>query len=109
MTDAKMDKAQLLHTNYVVYILRDGRCSGSQQLMDKIDPYKEDFVVVDVCTLETRPEWLDGTPILADISGDDGLIYRGSAALQQIDALYPDDDVAQVSAMAATSRATALQ
>ena len=101
-----MDSKQLTTQNYIVYVLRDGRCPGSTRLLEQIDPYREDFAIVDVGSVRDPPEWLNGTPILADVSGDDGIIYRGTAALQHAQRLYADDDAGSegLKAMSAPTR-----
>ena len=65
-------------TDFVLYV--HNSCQRSRELLDllKYHPMPSVFVQ-NVADLRTRPQWLDGVPILADAKI--GLIYKGSDAI----------------------------
>jgi hypothetical protein len=75
--------------NFVLYHRDRSQCTGSQEILSKIDVVKEDFLIIDVATLEgNMPQWLNGTPLLVDNRTEAREIYRGTEALDFIKMVY---------------------
>tara|TARA_B110000090_G_scaffold177196_1_gene200270 strand:+ start:10401 stop:10886 length:486 start_codon:yes stop_codon:yes gene_type:complete len=67
------------YKRFVVYVLNG--CSNSAELLSLINKTcPQDVHVQNIEALPSRPEWLDGVPILAN--KDDMTIYRGSDAFR---------------------------
>ena len=76
---------------YVLYIGKDNHdpsvfCRGSKVLLDLIKPYESQTLIQDVEILLEKgvnlPEWLDGTPILVDMSTKQAM--KGSEAARYV-------------------------
>lgn len=75
--------------NFVLYHRERSQCAGSQEILSKIDVVKEDFLIIDVATLDgDMPQWLNGTPLLVDNRTDAREIYRGTEALELLKKVY---------------------
>lgn len=76
---------------YVLYIGKDNRdpsvfCRGSKVLLELIKPFQEQTLIQDVEILMDKgvnlPDWLDGTPILVDMSNKQAM--KGSEAARYV-------------------------
>lgn len=91
--------------NFVLYTSNRPGDRGSEKIMGMIDNYKEDFRIVDVASLDDRPAWLNGTPIVVDLRETGKVAHRGSAAIELVQEVYgggathhPLDDETMLSA-----------
>ena len=74
--------------NFVLYTSNRAGDRGSEKLMQMIDEVREDFRIVDVASLDSRPPWLNGTPILVDLREAAKVAHRGSAAIELVQQVY---------------------
>lgn len=81
---------QMVAERFVAYISDRKADIGSEQLLNLIEPVREDFRVVNIASLDKGklPEWLDGTPVLVDARGVDRVAHKGSAALDLVREVY---------------------
>lgn len=82
-------KGSDIQQNFVLYHRDRSQCAGSHEMLTKVDAVKEDFLIIDVATLDGGvPQWLNGTPLLVDNRTEAREIYRGTEALEFVKKVY---------------------
>jgi hypothetical protein len=74
--------------NFVLYTSNRPGDRGTEKIMGIIDNFREDFRIVDVASLDNRPTWLNGTPIVVDLRETAKIAHRGSAAIELVEEVY---------------------
>ena len=74
--------------NFVLYTSNRAGDRGSEKIMGIIDNFREDFRIVDVASLDERPAWLNGTPIVVDLREAGKVAHRGYAAIELVQEVY---------------------
>lgn len=89
-SDSSVEKAPaVVFQDFVLYVSERPNDIGSQTIQTRIEPIRENFKIINVADIEEElPDWLNGTPILVDTRTSDGLIYKGTAALDMVNDTY---------------------